>query len=44
MVDPGLGFGKRKKQNAILVRVHDVLEMRAVADVADEILRHTLVP
>ena len=89
MVDPGLGFGKRKEQNsailarlhelasldlpiltgpsrksflahatdketlfataaaataailggAHLLRVHDVLEMRAVADVADEILR-----
>jgi dihydropteroate synthase len=89
VVDPGLGFGKRKEQNsailarlhelagldlpiltgpsrksflthpteretlfataaavaaailggAHLVRVHDVLEMRAVADVADEILR-----
>jgi len=90
VVDPGLGFGKRKEQNAAilarlrqlaaldfpiltgpsrklflahpteretlfataaavtaailggahLVRVHDVSEMRAVADVADEILRH----
>ena len=90
VVDPGLGFGKRKEQNsailarlrelarldlpilagpsrksflahpteketlfataaavtaailggAHLVRVHDVTEMRAVADVADEILRH----
>jgi len=89
VVDPGLGFGKRKEQNsavltrlhelasldlpiltgpsrksflahatdretlfataaaataailggAHLLRVHDVLEMRAVADVADEILR-----
>jgi dihydropteroate synthase len=89
VVDPGLGFGKRKEQNsavlarlhelasldvpiltgpsrksflahpteretlfataaaataailggAHLIRVHDVLEMRAVADVADEILR-----
>jgi len=89
VVDPGLGFGKRKEQNATilarlrelssldlpilagpsrksflahptdqetlcataaaataailggahLLRVHDVLEMRAVADVADEILR-----
>jgi len=91
VVDPGLGFGKRKEQNsailarlhelasldlpilvgpsrksflahptgketlfataaavtaailggAHLVRVHDVLEMRAAADVADEILRHS---
>jgi dihydropteroate synthase len=91
VVDPGLGFGKRKEQNAAilarlhelagldlpilagpshksflahatgketqfataaavtaailggahLVRVHDVLEMRAVADVADEILRQS---
>jgi dihydropteroate synthase len=91
VVDPGLGFGKRKEQNsqmlarlkelasldlpiltgpsrksflahatdketllataaavtasilggAHLVRVHDVAEMRAAADVADEILRHT---
>jgi dihydropteroate synthase len=90
VVDPGLGFGKRKEQNsqllgrlrelssldlpimtgpsrksflahptdketlfataaavsasilggAHLVRVHDVSEMRAAADVADEILRH----
>jgi len=90
VVDPGLGFGKRKEQNstllarlrelasldlpiltgpsrksflahpteketlfataaavtaailggAHLVRVHDVLEMRAAADVADEVLRH----
>jgi dihydropteroate synthase len=89
VVDPGLGFGKRKEQNsailarlrelasldlpiltgpsrksflahptdretlfataaaataailggAHLLRVHDVLEMRAVADVADEVLR-----
>jgi len=92
VVDPGLGFGKRKEQNAAilarlhemssldlpiltgpsrksflahpteretlfataaastaailggahLLRVHDVLEMRAVADVADEVLRHTV--
>jgi dihydropteroate synthase len=91
VVDPGLGFGKRKEQNSAilarlhelasldlpiltgpsrksflthpteretlfataaaataailggghLVRVHDVLEMRAVADVADEILRQS---
>jgi len=90
VLDPGLGFGKRKEQNAAilarmrelggldlpiltgpsrksflahateretlfataaavtaailggahLVRVHDVPEMRAVADVADEVLRH----
>lgn len=90
VVDPGLGFGKRKEQNsailarlpemasldlpilagpsrksflahptaketlfataaaataailggAHLLRVHDVLEMRAVADVADEVLRY----
>jgi len=89
VVDPGLGFGKRKEQNAFIighlgqlaaldlpiltgpsrkhfvtldspdqtrfataaavtasilagahiVRVHDVREMRAVADIADEILR-----
>jgi len=89
VIDPGLGFGKRKEQNAVImarlgelapldfpilagpsrkhflahqdvqetkfataaavtacilagahvVRVHDVREMRAVADVADEILR-----
>ncbi|HEV3332870.1 MAG TPA: dihydropteroate synthase [Bryobacteraceae bacterium] len=91
VIDPGLGFGKRKEQNALIlgrlqqlaaldlplmvgpsrkaflahpsaeetrfataaavaacvlggahiVRVHDVLEMRAAADVADEILRAT---
>lgn len=91
VLDPGLGFGKRKEQNAQilarlhelarlelpimtgpsrksflahpteretlfatagavaasilggahLVRVHDVVEMRAVADVADEVLRQT---
>jgi len=91
VIDPGIGFGKRKEQNALIigrldqlasldlplmvgpsrkaflahataeetrfataaavtacvlggahvVRVHDVLEMRAAADVADEILRAT---
>jgi dihydropteroate synthase len=91
VVDPGLGFGKRKEQNAViigklrqlsaldlpimvgpsrksflahtdpeetrfataaavtaailngahLVRVHDVREMRAAADLADDILRST---
>ncbi|PWU03003.1 MAG: dihydropteroate synthase [Terriglobia bacterium] len=91
VIDPGIGFGKRKEQNALilgrlgqlaaldlpimvgpsrksflthptaeetrfataaavaacvlggahLIRVHDVIEMRAAADVADEILRAT---
>jgi dihydropteroate synthase len=89
VIDPGMGFGKRKEQNALImgrlaqlaaldlpvmvgpsrksflahgtaeetkyataaavtacvlagahiIRVHDVVEMRAAADVADEILR-----
>jgi dihydropteroate synthase len=72
VIDPGIGFGKRKEQNALILgrlgqlasldlplmvgpsrkaflahttaeetRVHDVVEMRAAADVADEILRAT---
>lgn len=93
VIDPGIGFGKRKEQNALIlgrlgqltsldlpvmvgpsrksflahpspeetrfataaavaacvlagahiVRVHDIVEMRAAADVADEILRATMV-
>ena len=94
VIDPGIGFGKRKEQNSLiigrlqelakldfpilvgpsrkaflahpteletkfataaavtaailggahLVRVHDVREMRAAADVADEILANSVIP